>query len=86
MNQSYTKAERAHVEKVKQLPCSVCDKPPPSAGHHIRQSSSYLMVALCDDCHQGSVNGWHGRRAIWQVKKMDEWDALAVTIERLMKE
>lgn len=83
MNQSYTKAERNHVEHVKQLPCSVCDKPGPSAAHHIRQSSAFIVVALCEDCHQGPHNGWHGRRAIWNVKKMDEIDALAVTIERL---
>ena len=40
-------------------------------------------VALCADCHRGSHNGWHGRRAIWNVKKMDELDALAVTLENL---
>jgi hypothetical protein len=85
MNQSYTKAERAHVESVKCLPCSVCDAPAPSAAHHIRQSSAFLCVALCQDCHQGANNGWHGRRALWRIKKMDEYDALAITIERLLK-
>jgi len=83
MNQTYTKLERAHVEKVKRLPCSVCDKSAPSAAHHIRQSSAFTVVALCEDCHQGPHNGWHGRRAIWNVKKMDEIDALAITVERL---
>lgn len=28
--------------------------------------------------------GWHGRRAMWRIKKMDELDALNVTIERLL--
>jgi len=85
MNQSYTKAERAHIEAVKKLPCSVCDAPGPSAAHHIKQSCAWTAVALCQDCHQGPKNGWHGQRAIWRVKKMEEIDALGVTIERLMK-
>jgi type II secretory ATPase GspE/PulE/Tfp pilus assembly ATPase PilB-like protein len=85
MNQSYSKAERAHVEKVKQLPCSVCDKPGPSAAHHIKQSDAFTVVALCESCHQSSQNGWHGRRAIWNVMKMDELSALNVTIKRLEK-
>jgi len=84
VNQKYSAKERAHVEAVKNIPCSVCDAPGPSAAHHIRQSSAFLCVALCADCHQGSNNGWHGRRAIWRVKKMDEFDALAITYRRLM--
>lgn len=28
--------------------------------------------------------GWHGQRRMWAIKKMDEVDALAVTIERLL--
>ena len=84
MNQSYTAAARAHVETVKRLPCSVCDKPQPSAAHHIRQSDAYSCVALCEDCHQGAHNCWHGRKAIWRVKKMDELDALMITFRRLL--
>jgi hypothetical protein len=85
MNQSNTKSEREHIETVKQLPCSVCDAPAPSDAHHIEQALPYSCVALCKDCHQGSHNGWHGRRAIWKVKKMQEIHALSVTIERLLK-
>jgi hypothetical protein len=28
--------------------------------------------------------GWHGRRTIWNVKKMDELAALDVTLRRLL--
>ena len=28
--------------------------------------------------------GWHGQRRMWAIKKMDEVDALAVTIQRLL--
>lgn len=78
-------AEHAHIERVKELPCSVCDAPGPSDAHHIVQGQHMTVVALCKDCHQGSINGWHGQRRIWLVKKMDELAALAVTLMRLMK-
>jgi hypothetical protein len=28
--------------------------------------------------------GWHGQRRMWKIKKMDELDALNITIERLL--
>lgn len=76
--------ERAYVGLVKELPCSVCDAPPPSDAHHVKQHRQYVCVALCKDCHQGSRNGWHGQRQMWKLKKMDEFDALNVTVERVM--
>lgn len=78
-----TAAERAYTTRVKELPCSVCDAPPPSAAHEIKQGVWWLSVAICPDCHQGPINGWHGQRRIWLVRKMDELDALAITIRRL---
>lgn len=80
-----TTAEREHVGRVKELPCSVCDSPGPSDAHEINQSQWYTSVALCKDCHQGSFNGWHGQKTIWRVKKMDELAALNVTIRRLFE-
>lgn len=80
-----TTAEREHLERVKLSPCSVCGAPPPSAAHHIKQGQHFTAVALCDDCHQGSQNGWHGQKALWRVMKMDELDALAVTIENVLR-
>jgi hypothetical protein len=74
---------RQHIGTVKELDCSVCDAPGPSDAHHIDQGSHFTVVALCKDCHQGSNNGWHGRRVIWKIKKMTELDALNVTISRL---
>lgn len=76
--------ERKHLARVKELPCSVCDAPPPSDAHHYKQHRQYLCIALCKDCHQGSFNGLHGQRRMWSVKKMDEQDALNVTIERIL--
>ncbi len=83
-SKAFTKAEAAHLESVKLLPCSVCDAAGPSDAHHIRQGQHFSCVALCKDCHQGSFNGIHGQRRMWLVRKMDEIDALAVTIQRLL--
>lgn len=75
--------EREHLARVKELPCSVCDAPGPSAAHHIKQGQHYTVVALCESCHQGPLMGWHGQKRAWSIRKMDELDALAKTIERL---
>lgn len=81
-----TAAERAHIERVKNLPCVVCWSPPPSECHEIAQGQWFTSVALCPDCHRGSHNGIHGRRAIWNVNKQTELTALNATIRELMKD
>lgn len=84
MNSKHISARaHEHIERVKSLKCSVCDASGPSDAHHIEQGRHYTVVALCKDCHQGSANGWHGRRVLWKIKKMDELDALDITIGRL---
>jgi hypothetical protein len=32
------------------------------------------------------LNGWHGQRRAWKLRKMDELSALNVTIKRLMEQ
>lgn len=82
MNNRLTAREREHLGRVKALPCSICDAPGPSHAHHIKQGSQFTAVALCPDCHMG-YNGIHGTKAFWRIRKMDELDALDVTIRRL---
>lgn len=82
MNNKLTARQRSHIGRVKELPCSVCDAPPPSDAHHIEQALQYCVIALCKACHQGP-SGWHGTRALWRIRKMDELKALNVTLERL---
>ena len=84
MNNKLNSKERRHLALVKELPCSVCDEPGPSDAHHVKQGSQYTCVALCKSCHQGSLMGWHGQKRMWALKKMDELDALNVTIQRLL--
>lgn len=78
-----TQAERDHIGRVKELPCSVCDAPGPSDAHHIEQQLHFCTVALCKSCHQCQRMGWHGERFAWKIAKMDEMDALNVTLSRL---
>ena len=83
MNGRHTARERAHLARVKELACSVCDAPGPSDAHHIKQGQAYTCVALCKECHQGALMGWHGQKRAWAVRKVDELDALAVTVQRI---
>jgi hypothetical protein len=85
MNNNPTAKERVHLARVKELPCSLCDAPGPSDAHHVKQHRQYTCVALCKDCHQGATMGWHGQRRMWALKKMEEIDALNITIKRLME-
>lgn len=82
-SKAFTKAEAAHLARVKALPCSVCDAAGPSEAHHIKQGQHFSCVALCLECHRGN-QGWHGDKTLWRIYKSDEVDALAITIERLM--
>ena len=83
MNNQLTPKEREHLARVKSMPCSLCDAPGPSEAHHTKQGQQYTCIALCTECHRGG-NGWHGTRAYWRIKKMDELTALNTTIKRLM--
>ena len=83
MNNKLTARERAHIQKVKELPCSLCDLPGPSDAHHIKQALQFCVVALCPSCHTG-VMGIHGQKRMWAIKKMDELDALSETLARIL--
>lgn len=84
MNNRINQSERRHLAAVKSLPCSVCDEPAPSDAHHIVQGLQYTCVALCPDCHTNQRLGWHGQKLAWKIRKMDELDALNITIQRLL--
>lgn len=82
MNNKLNKHERAYLALVKQMDCGVCGASGPSDAHHIVQGLQYLSIPLCKDCHQGSHNGIHGRRAIWNVLKKTELSVLNDTIAK----
>lgn len=78
-----TAAERRHVARVKQLPCSVCGAHGPSEAHEPVQGLWFVSIALCADCHRGEANGLHGRKVMWRLHKLDEWGALDITLRAL---
>lgn len=80
---------RAHLQRIKSLPCGLCGAPGPSDAHHIREgqgmgqrASDYLAIPLCKDCHQGD-KGLHGDRTMWRVYRKNELDVLAETVRLL---
>jgi hypothetical protein len=79
---SMTAAERKHVNRLSDMPCSVCGSGPVEV-HEIKQGQWFTAIPLCYSCHR-SQSGWHGNKTAWNVRKMNELDALAVTIEGLM--
>ena len=84
---------RDYIGLIKSMPCALCGEPGPSDAHHIREglgiaqrNNDYLTIPLCKDCHQGSHNGIHGHRHMWQVMKKTELDLLAETFAVILKE
>lgn len=80
---------RAHLQRIKSLPCGLCGASAPSDAHHIREgqgmgqrASDYLAIPLCKDCHQGD-KGLHGDRTMWRVYRKNELDVLAETVRLL---
>lgn len=79
-----TVAEREHIERIKGMPCGVCEASGPSEAHELRQGEWHTSIPLCADCHRGSFNGIHGQQRIWKVKKLDELAVLNNTIAELV--
>jgi hypothetical protein len=78
-----TVAEREHVSKIREMPCSCCDAPGPSEAHEIEQGSWFLSVPLCPECHRGG-NGLHGKKTFMRIKKLSELDLLNISLGRLL--
>lgn len=84
MNNNPTKRERLHLARVKELPCGVCNAPPPSDAHHVVQHHQYLCIPLCKDCHTNNFLGWHGQRRNWAIYKQTEMSVLNDTLAKLI--
>ena len=85
MNNKLTASQRRHLAAVKSLECGVCGATGPSDAHHIEQGLQFTCIPLCKDCHQGSFNGIHGQKRIWNVMKKTEMTVLNDTIEKLLR-
>ncbi len=80
-----TVAEREHITRIKEMDCVVCGASGPSECHEIEQGQWFTSMPLCADCHRGSLNGIHGQKRMWAVRKMDELSALNETIRLVME-
>jgi hypothetical protein len=80
-----TAAEREHITRIKEMDCVVCGASGPSECHEIEQGQWFTSMPLCADCHRGSLNGIHGQKRMWAVRKMDELSALNETIRLVME-
>lgn len=83
MNNKISAHERVHLARIKEMDCGVCGASGPSDAHHVEQHMQFTCIPLCKDCHQGSHNGIHGRRSIWNVLKKTELSVLNDTIRQL---
>jgi hypothetical protein len=79
-----TKSESQHIVRIKEMACIVCKQPGPSECHELKQGQWFTSLPLCVDCHRGSINGIHGQKRMWSIYKIDELDALAMVIEKLL--
>lgn len=82
-----TRAESAHMARVKLCACVLCDAGPPSEAHHIRQGDHFTTVALCQSCHRAS-GGVHGDQTMLRLRfrvggKDGELAALNETLRRV---
>lgn len=85
----------SHLSDVRNLPCVVChvlgvSQITNTEAHHPRfaagmaqKSSDRLAIAVCVEHHRGK-SGIHGDRSAWNIKKLDEPQALAITIDWLL--
>ena len=84
-----TKAERAYMDRVAALGCIVPGCGSPAQLHHPRsgqgkaqRAQDWLVVPLCK-FHHDPPEGIHAPRTFYTRHRLDEWDLVAMVIERL---
>lgn len=89
------KHDRAHLERVKQLPCIVCGRPGPSDAHHVRtrpdgqgygmgqKASDQETIPLCKAHHQDGPEAFHSGPRTFRQRFGDERELLTRTLEML---
>ena len=84
-----TARAKAHLERVKALPCVVCHRHGPSDAHHVfcgrygtDKASDFDTIPLCKDCHQGP-HGIHSAKASWEAANGPDYEFLPVVADML---
>ena len=81
------KAEREWMGRVKNLPCCICNHPPPSDCHHItdcgRRIGHLFTLPLCYEDHRGR-RGFSGLdRSAWDKSLENQLRLLEIVKEQL---
>jgi hypothetical protein len=70
-----TAKARAHIARVKQLPCVICHRPGPSDAHHVicdrygtNKAGDFEVIPLCKAHHQDGPEAIHNGKASWVEK------------------
>jgi hypothetical protein len=78
-----TAKARAHIARVKSLPCVICLKPGPSDAHHVicnrygqRKASDFDVIPLCKAHHQDGPDAIHNGKASWVEKYGPDYEYL----------
>lgn len=84
---SITRAESAHLARVKSTACALCDTPPPVEAHHVEQGHHFTALGVCQPCHRGP-GGIHGDQTMLRLRfkatgLRGEMLALNVTLSRV---
>lgn len=77
-----TKAERAYVSRLRELPCVICGAYGVEI-HEPEQGFWFIALPLCPVCHRDPQRGWHGARMNWKAMKMDELKAINATVRMM---
>ncbi|GAB2494065.1 hypothetical protein [Arenimonas alkanexedens] len=64
---SFTRAESAHLAKVKATSCALCDGPAPVEAHHVEQGQHFTSIGVCPLCHRGP-HGIHGDQTMLRLR------------------
>jgi len=85
-----TAKARAHMARVKQLPCVICGKPGPSDVHHVicdrygtNKASDFDTIPLCKAHHQDGPEAIHNGKASWVAKHGPDHGFLPLVAEML---
>jgi hypothetical protein len=80
-----TVAAKAHLARVKSLPCVICGAPPPSDAHHVIsgrfgsiRASDFDTIPLCKAHHQNGPDAIHQDKAAWEAKHGFDTDYLPI--------
>lgn len=85
-----TAAARAHIERVKLLPCVICHRPGPSDAHHVfcdrystRRASDFEVIPLCKFHHQDGPFSIHQNKRLWVETNGPDYEYLPLVADML---